>query len=577
MFTVNSKTRVSALKRVFSQTKLPLPSVQPKTGSLRTFLSVEDFRRSTNHINDDLKNLQDSARSKKRRLHITMNEELSSNVNKESSFKTSGSDEQNESTDERKTLLYDKHLINRQKAAANICKMIVDDVANKFARNVHDEESPKVKISKTERYVKELVEKSQEVQDFGGKFEVISERAQDTYLKTFKKTGKSNASDLRVGIMEDRSPEEIATHRISKSKEKSTRDEPVPPQLTDIKDSLSEKQEFYYKNRAKFSQIFSELPKFIPIEKPMSYYSILLQKIELTSPSVPRYLRTRKFIVAFNNECISLPNTRIDGGLILYIVLYLNTWDSLVKVDISFNQIGDKSCALMVFALASFSKKLETIDLSFTQCGIMTANALQTSLQGERCYWNSLRIEGNSLRDEGICSIILGLMGNFSIQYLNISDNQLETLGGLAISKLIRINRTIRGLNCSKSELSGQAFHEISRSLIINPEIRSFSANFCKLCDSDAKEVGHMMNRNSKLQQLCITHNKFTNSGLEWFKYGLQRNRGLIHLALSGNEGIRLHGLEELKKDLQLNLEVDIGKEDDFYKSIEGNTLSLLR
>ena len=85
------------------------------------------------------------------------------------------------------------------------------------------------------------------------------------------------------------------------------------------------------------------------------------------------------------------------------------------------------------------------------------------------------------------------------------------------------------------------------------------------------------MNRNTKLQQLCLTHNKFTNSGLEWFKYGLQRNRGLIHLALSGNEGIRLHGLEELKKDLQLNLEVDIGKEDDFYKSIEGNTLSLLR
>ena len=267
---------------------------------------------------------------------------------------------------------------------------------------------------------------------------------------------------------------------------------------------------------------------------------------------------------------------KIDSNLGLYITQYFTGYRSLIKVDISGNPIGDKIGALFVYCLDKFSEGLEYLDLSSTQISILTSQALQTLLKSTQNRLQHLKLENNLIRDEGLCAISISLLSNTSLLFINIADNKIELAGGYTISKVIRINRTLAGINISKSSIAGKGIRELCRSMIVNTEIKSLIINACELTDEDAKEIGHMLNVNSRLQQLGLCKNKFSHKGLDYLKYGLPKNKTLVHLALSGNKSIKLSGLERIKNSMPKTVEIDIEKEDDFFKTPEAKKLKLL-
>lgn len=567
-----------------SEARLRLPNISSKVGSLKAFLSVEDFRKNVQGLSEEAKfgSEMNLLKKKVHRVFITMNEELSSHsMKKESVGGLNESQVEYESIDERKKLLYDKHAINRQKAAVNICKMIVDEVKQRFSQTVPEEvsevssETSNQSLLASTLSASKLIKEAEKCPTLQEKFKKITEVSHNFFYKASMAQSKkklNHKKDLAPGELEDTVSQESNVHRISKSKDKFPKDELVST-IGDMSELLPEKPYFSTAYKAEFSAIFQQLPKFSPLANSQQYFSILLQKLEITSPVLNRVNRYKRTYVALNRNCISLPDLRIDSGIGQYIAEYFTGYRALIRVDLSGNPIGDKTCALLVHCFLNFSEGLEYLDLSSTNLASYSSKALQIMLKSPSIRLQYLKIENNLIRDEGFCCLAIGLLSNTSLLFLNIGDNSVESPGGIAIGKVLRINRSLKGINFSKSCISGPALREICRSLIINNEILSVSMNGCRLDDEDMKEIGHMMNANCKLQQIILTHNKITQKGLEFLKYGLNKNRKLVHLALSGNKNIKLAGLEKIKETMPKFFEIDIGKESDFFKSAEAKRL----
>ena len=224
------------------------------------------------------------------------------------------------------------------------------------------------------------------------------------------------------------------------------------------------------------------------------------------------------------------------------------------------------------------SPVLDSLDLSKSNLGAHSCESLRNYLSIPDSRLQCLCVQNNLLLDEGICSLSLGLLANSALMHLNIASCGLELASGLALARVLRINRGLRAVVLSHSLVSGRAFREISRALIVNRQVVSINATACGLGDEDAREIAHMLNSNTKLLQLILAQNKISQKGLGYLRDGVGRNRKstLVHVGLSGNSRIKLKALEEIKGDLQMHFEVDISKEEEFWKTDEARRFKLI-
>lgn len=573
-----------------SQRKLVLPSISCKIGTLKSFLSVEDFRKNVQALPEDFKfNVDSGSRKKVHKLYLSMNDEPSNNLKKEQSSILNGiQEDQAESVDERKRLLYDKYTINRQKAAINICKMIVEEVKQQGGYSPRPDDSEDTintsEYSDTDILldVRKLIKKTQKYSKLEEKLDKISEISQNLFKiaspneKIKKKKNFKNEllrAELVPGEFEETNSHESNFHRISRAKEKTVKEDSII-QSGDFSELFAETPYISNVYKTTYNLVSQLIPKLPTIEDPKQSSKILQQKIELSSPFQQKTSKLKRSFVTINRSCISLPLMKIDNMLGHYIIQYFTSYKSLTRVDLSGNCIGDKVVAFLVYCLNKFSPGLEYLDLSNTQASAYTSRAVQAILESSQIQ--HLKLEKNLFGDEGVLCISVGLLATNSLVFINLADNQTEIAAGLAIAKVFRLNRSLKGINISKNLISGKAIKEISRSLIVNTSLRSLVMNGCLLDDEDAKEIGHMLNANKKLEQLGLSYNKITYKGLEYLKYGLPKNKSLIHLSLTGNKDIKLPALEKIKHAMPKYFEIEIGKEDEFFKTDEAKKLKLI-
>jgi hypothetical protein len=547
--------------RNFSSHKLVLPSIGSRIGSLNSFLSMEEFKKG---LPDDFKYQDDyQIRKKTRKVYLTMNEELSSATKKEVSSRLTGQEDQGDSGDERKKLLYDKHVINRQKAAINICRSIVDDVKQKFGYLDALEESDKTEIKSDESKldgfdISKLIRKTKNCNDLREKIAKMSEMI-ERCLKLPKKIKRQTKFPDRLIPREqdDLMSYESSGLRHSRTKEK----------------GLKEK---YFQTAGNLSELFYQQNFNIKTqyENPAEVFDYLSNCIE-TKNSNQKTDQIKKFYVSINRTCISLPDSKITAKVCTYILNYYTNFHTLLKINFSKNSIGDKALSLFIHHLKDINSILEILDCSSTNIGLLTSESLEMFLSAPAVRLLSLKIGNNPLKDQGICNVAIGLLKNTTVNFLDVSECGIELAAGYAIAKVLRINRSLKAIVMARNQVAGKANRELTRSLIVNNELISLNLGECQLDDEDTKELAHMLNSNKKLQQLVISKNKITHKGLEYFKYGLIKNKALVHLGLSGNPDIKLKEIEKLKDALSKNIEIDISKEEDFFKSSEAKKYKL--
>ena len=558
-----------------------LPGISCKIGSLHSFLIIEEFRKKLPVAPDEVKFAPGSPLKAKKlhKLYLTMNEELSSNNKKEVSNNIVGIDDQAESIDERKKLLYDKHVINRQKAAINICKSIVDEVKYRFGYKINiDEESSDKESEYSEENVitlNKLIKPAEKCSKFEEKLEKISELSnkffQQSSLRPANGRKSANNNSLAPGEPEGFLSRESSVQR-TKGREKASKEDLFSVQVH--VDELFSETPLWISTYKTLSSAHDSLvfPSNIDISACFSHI-VKCSEIPL---SKQKPAKQKKNQITLNRSCLYLPDCNIDNKLCKYICYFYQCFQGLLKLDLSSNAIGDKTGAFLIEVLSLNSPVLDSLDLSRTGLGTQACEALKNYLTSPDSRLQALRIQNNLLLDEGICCLAVGLLVNTTLVYLNLSSCGFELASGLAFAKVLRINRGLRALVVAQSMVSGRAIREMCRSLIINKYVVSVNAAACRLIDEDAKEIAHMLNSNTKLQQLILVQNKISKKGLGYLSDGIMKNKALVHLGLSGNSKLKLKALEKMKESLQKHVDVDISKEEDFLKSDEARKFKLI-
>ena len=556
---------------------MSLPSLPGKLGSLHSFLSIEEFRKNISIIPEDSR-YHSEGKSKKiiHRLYLTMNEELSSTTKKEANNNTliSGQEDQIDAVDERKKLLYDEHVINRQKAAINICKAIVDEVKLDFGyldKNEDSDLSAEQSISSdaSSLCTKKLVKVVREVENFQERLDRIRGFMHERNVESFssQKRGKKPTHELMPGEAEDSRSHDTSLPRLSRIKEKPVKEESLM--------TIGNVKELFWADSVMTSKFSSLNHSSIFTKIDIESYLPVIEKIIDSSPKI-KSIKYKKSFISINRQCISLPESSLDTRILSLICNNFVFIRDLIKLDLSGNHLGDISCSHLIQYLQLSSPNLEHLDLSKTGSESLTSDSLGRLLNSQSIRLQTLRIENNNLADEGMCSICVGLLNNTSVKFINLARTGFDLAGGLAIAKVIRINRSLKGLAVGKNNIIGRPLREITRAMIVNNEIISLSVSECGICDEDIKEFSHMLNSNSKLLQLDVSGNKITQRGLEYFKYGLTKNKVLLHLAVSGNCALKLKVLERFKTSLGRCVIVDICKEEDFYRTNEAKKFKII-
>ena len=525
------------------------PEISPKIGSLNNFLeegSSESPRKP----------------KKTRKLFVTMNEELSGSSLQKNITVVSEAQMELSSNNPRKSLLYDKHLINRRRAASKICESIVNDVKQQFKITL---KTPRAsEPNPATQKLEEIHQKTKQFRNLPEKLNAVESIIKGTYSekpRSFKRKVLKN-SVAKQNVESSPRPQRSPEDELMKSSG-------LASMLSGSKKELSS-----YTFMIKFIQ--GSFPKLLNLLESFDYEVFtqsLTKKLQWKSYSSV----FRKKFVSINKYSLNLPFLELPTPELLFSVLNFSSYSKLKRLDLSKNKVEGRVGVVLLSALNKFSSELEDLDLSECSLNSETLQGVQELLVKPNSKLKQLRLQKNNLKDSGACLVAFGLLKNNCIEFCNLSQNKIEVAGGVALAKALRINRSLLGVNFSSNELSGLPCREISRALIINNKVKNLVMSTCGITDQDTKEFSHMLAGNNSIQELHLSYNFIGPKGIKALSHGISKNKKLVHLALSGNSEVKLKHLEALKGFVRRDTELDIAREEDFIQASETEQLSLMK
>lgn len=569
--------------------------VDAKLGSLMVFLDEQTFKTEMGAMPERLQSAEEEVQVILPKLYITMNEALSNKGQDELQTIKTDNEHQHESEDPKIVLLHDIHPINRRRAAKKLCQMIESEV-HKFSQYYQPENNPALlpdeelsdsgdsAASETVDFphmrLPQLKSKVVACITLKEKLDKIEELSRKFYTaKTMissKKRGVLFQDTNRPTEMDQASSMESAFVKSSKSSEKLRRQDSMhsldPGEfLPEVPLSMllrtMDGGGFLDRLRKTLTDV-SRLERLSEEVKHAEVVQFLRSAIDLSIKSPGKQ---GKKTILFNTYRISLPECKLEAVQAYYILRRYPAYSTLQVVDLPDNPLGDSLCAFLCYTLAQYSESLSYLNLSYTSASHKTAKALQELLKVPHSKLNTLRLAGNRLEDDGVCSIVIGMLQaeESAVVALDVGSTSMEFTGVLALAKLLRINRTLGSLDLGESKLDAHSLRELCRALIVNTSLSSLSLRKCGLSDRDVRDLNQMLSNNLNLVQLSLSDNSFTPKGLSGLMPGLLQNKKLVHLGLSGNVALVLEHLDALKQEMAQTKEVEILKEDDFMKSAE--------
>ena len=326
-FTTRKSARYRSTKdlRTIAKDNFKLPDISCKIGSLHSFLRIDEFRKKLPVVPEEAKfsaSLPIKVKNKQK-LYLTMNEELRSNNKKEVSNNIFGIEDKVESIDERNKLLYDKHVINRQKAAISICRSITNEVKHGFGYKINIEEE----ISEEESEYSDadlitsnkLIKPTEKCSKFEEKLEKIFELSNQFFQQSARKRASNNS--LIPGEPEAIVSKESSVQR-AKAKEKASKEELFSVQIH-ITDLFSETPlEISTHKPLSSLQNPSDFPS--TINAPSSFSHILKCSEIFPTKQSPTKQKTNP--ITLNHTCLYLPGCIIDPTLCRYLCYFYRSF-----------------------------------------------------------------------------------------------------------------------------------------------------------------------------------------------------------------------------------------------------------
>jgi Ran GTPase-activating protein (RanGAP) involved in mRNA processing and transport len=238
------------------------------------------------------------------------------------------------------------------------------------------------------------------------------------------------------------------------------------------------------------------------------------------------------------NRIVDLSDCFLGINSIQLLSRILYTSDKIARLNLAKNNLGDYGIGILINAIKDSTSliSLNITSNSITYKGGKVIFQLLTNQQSI-IDLNVSSIEGtyrNRLTAEGVKNIEFFLHNNIFIETFNISGNSIKNDGFCSICKGLNNNNTLLNLNISNNDIHSKG---ISQGLNLISICKLFYLNISNnpLLDEGLKHLSDSLTFFQNLHTLNVANCSFHFSGFEHLMKTLQFNKRIEYLNVSGN------------------------------------------
>ena len=218
------------------------------------------------------------------------------------------------------------------------------------------------------------------------------------------------------------------------------------------------------------------------------------------------------------------------------------------------NEIGDAGTQVLMKALAK-NRTLQYLDLSANQIGFEAAQAIaQTIENNPQLPLQQLNLSRNKIGNAGTQVLMGALAKHRTLQYLNLSDNQIGFEAAQAIAQTIEKNPQLplQTLDLCKNEIGDAGTQVLMGALAKHRTLQYLNLSDNQIGIKGAQAIAQAIERNPQLplQELNLSNNQIGEPGA--LARAIEKNPQLQRLNLSDNQ-IEERGAKLLLKALDTN------------------------
>eukprot|EP00759_Apiculatamorpha_spiralis_P003115 PhF_6_TR11521/c1_g1_i2/m.18452 len=213
----------------------------------------------------------------------------------------------------------------------------------------------------------------------------------------------------------------------------------------------------------------------------------------------------------------------------------------LAELSLHNNKIDEDAVRMLCAALRS-NEKLKHVHLGTNPIGLGGAAYISELISQPRCVLQSLDLSCCSLGSKGVDYICRAVVGNKSLQYLNLRNNGIDDQGITHVVKMIRVNNTLRKLYVGGNPINSSTTALLLKSIANNQGLVLFDVSGCPV---DVQNGG-LASICEVLQYNATLHNLFVEDIVGGRDAEEQIERALTERKQRGMPGIFV-GKEEYK------------------------------
>lgn len=219
--------------------------------------------------------------------------------------------------------------------------------------------------------------------------------------------------------------------------------------------------------------------------------------------------------------------------LVPELIKVIPSMSKLIELSLINNKINDESGALLINSFEN-CPNLAMLSLGMNALGIQSCISLAILLNKSTCKLFTLFLQYNKIDDTGIKELMKGLETNKTIQYLELSWNQLTSQCGDYFETMLSKNTSLITLNIKQNMLLTEGSTKIIQGIISNSEskLNLLSLLGNSIDDGIVSEIKNIIvskeKGKTKLEEIVLDCNMITIEGitqlesLNLIKYGLR-------------------------------------------------------
>lgn len=213
---------------------------------------------------------------------------------------------------------------------------------------------------------------------------------------------------------------------------------------------------------------------------------------------------------------------------------------SITELSLVDNWITPKGADPLIASLCN-SKSIRRVDFSDNRLGVQgsvvdtNAGVLIKSLVTKNSIITELIFRNNKLSDKDIEHIADGVNDNVTLQLLDLSYNEIQYRGAVAIAKILSHNSELRELNVEWNNFrTAGSFVILNEGLVSNNTIKRFNLAWNGVDDDGGVVLGKIIGENA-IEEIVVSHNKIGPRGAEAIAKGIKSSSALAVLILDDN------------------------------------------